>query len=74
MPRKILTYELIGGPYAPPPCEPGSSRKRHVPDIDCLRGEAASRTCTYTLDAASSGVKKALFSVVRPVSACEIEE
>jgi hypothetical protein len=25
MPRKKATYELIAGPYAMPPCEPGSS-------------------------------------------------
>jgi len=25
MPRKEVTYELIAGPYAPPPCESGSS-------------------------------------------------
>jgi hypothetical protein len=77
VPRKKLTYELIVGPYAPPPCEPGSSLeegKRHVTDIDRLRGEGASRICTYTLDAASSEVEKALFSVVRTVSASEIEE
>ena len=33
-----------------------------ITDIDRLRGEGASRTWTYTLDATGSGVKKALFS------------
>jgi len=36
--------------------------KGDVTDIDRLRGEVASRTCTYTLDAGGLGVKKALFS------------
>jgi hypothetical protein len=35
--------------------------KGGITDIDRLRGEGASRTCRWTLDARGLGVKKALF-------------
>jgi len=36
--------------------------KRDITDIDCLRGEGASRTRMYTLDASGLVVKEALIS------------